>query len=133
MKYIKEKFKSVRVRLFVSLCVVVALIVLFLIIINNVVLESFYLYSKIKNVKLAYEKINGYYNMIEKDENFELNIEDELYKISSKNDFDILIMDEDNMLVFSSDKNFSSTINKINQIISNGYNQNFPIEKAKEN
>ena len=56
MNGIKEKFKSVRVRLFLSLCIVVSIIVIFLIIINNVVLESFYLYSKIKNVRLAYEK-----------------------------------------------------------------------------
>ena len=58
MKHIREKLKSVRVRLFLSLCIVVSVIVLFLIVINNVVLESFYLYSKVKNVKLAYEKIN---------------------------------------------------------------------------
>jgi len=56
MKYMKEKLKSVRVRLFLCLCIVVAMIVLFLIVINNVVLETFYLYSKTKNVKLAYEK-----------------------------------------------------------------------------
>ena len=48
MNGIKEKFKSVRVRLFLSLCIVVSIIVIFLIIINNVVLESFYLYSIVK-------------------------------------------------------------------------------------
>ena len=58
MKGIKENTKSVRFRLFSSLCIIVALIVLFLIIINNVVLESFYLYSKIKNVKLEDAKNN---------------------------------------------------------------------------
>jgi len=123
MNYIKEKLKSVRIRLFLSLCIVVALIVLFLIIINNVVLESFYLYSKTQNVKLAYERINDYYNIIEQNPNTLINIEDELNKISIKNDFDILIMNNKNILVFSSDKNLTSTINKINEMILNSQNQ----------
>ena len=122
MKYIKEKLKSVRVRLFVSLCVVVAIIVMFLIIINNVVLESFYLYSKIKNVKLAYQKINNYYNNLVQNEDF--NIENELEKIATKNDFDILVMSYDNIMIFSSDKNFATSINKINEMILNAQNQN---------
>lgn len=124
MKYLKEKLKSVRVRLFLSLSVVVAVIVLFLIVINNVVLESFYLYSKTQNVKLAYEKINSYYNMIEQNQNTTIDIEEELNKISIKNDFDILIMNSQNILVFSSDRNLTAAVNKINEMILNSQNQN---------
>lgn len=124
MNYLKEKLKSVRIRLFLCLCIVVAIIVLFLIVINNVVLESFYLYSKTKNVKLAYEKINNYYNIIEQNPNANINIGDELNKISIKNDFDILIMNNKNILVFSSDKNLTSAVNKINEMILNNQNQN---------
>lgn len=123
MNYIKEKLKSVRVRLFLSLSIVVAVIVLFLIVINNVVLESFYLFSKVENVKLAYEKINSYYNIIEQTPSTQINIEDELNKISIKNDFDILIMNKQNILIFSSDKSLASTINKINEMILNSQNQ----------
>lgn len=123
MNYLKEKLKSVRVRLFLSLCVVVAIIVLFLIVINSAVLESFYLYSKINSVKLAYEKINGYYNILEENPNAPINIEEELERISSKNDFDILIVNNQNILIFSSDKSLTSTINKINEIIMNSKNQ----------
>lgn len=123
MNYLKEKLKSVRVRLFLSLCVVVAIIVLFLIVINSAVLESFYLYSKINSVKLAYEKINSYYNILEENPNALINIEEELERISSKNDFDILIVNNQNILIFSSDKSLSSTINKINEIIRNSKNQ----------
>ena len=130
MKYIKEKLKSVRVRLFFSLCIVVSIIVIFLIIINNVVLESFYLYSKIKNVKLAYEKINSYYNTSVQNENFDM--ENELEKISVKNDFDILVMDHENIMLFSSNRNFASSINKINEMIFNGQNQNFVLNNKKE-
>ena len=74
MKYLKEKLKSVRIRLFLCLCIVVSMIVLFLIVINNVVLESFYLYSKTENVKMAYEKINDYYNIIGQNPNVNINI-----------------------------------------------------------
>lgn len=128
MKHIREKLKSVRVRLFLSLCIVVSVIVLFLIVINNVVLESFYLYSKVKNVKLAYEKINSYYNEIQNNSNFQINIEEELEKISIKNDFDILIVNNQNVLIFSSDKNLTSSINKINEVIINNRNENFLLE-----
>ena len=41
-----ENFKSVRFRLFATLCISVFLIIVCLIIVNNVVLEGFYLYSK---------------------------------------------------------------------------------------
>ena len=58
MEKLKNQFKSIRVKLFTSLCIVVILIVLFLIIINNVVLEGFYLYSKTENIKTVYKKIN---------------------------------------------------------------------------
>ena len=115
MEKMKEKFKSVRVRLFFSLCIVVVVIVMFLIIINNVVLETFYLVSKTKSVKVAYDKINDYYN---NRQNY-IDIEDELNRISLKNDFDILIQNDQSILIFSSDKNFSATIDKINELIQN--------------
>lgn len=128
MSHLKEKLKSVRVRLFLSLCIVVSVIVLFLIVINNVVLESFYLYSKVKNVKLAYQKINSYYNIILENPNTTINIEEELEKISIKNDFDILIVNNQNALIFTSDKNLSSSINKINEMIITNRNANFLAE-----
>ena len=59
---LKNNFKSVRFKLFLTLCVVIAIIVLCLVAINSIVLESFYLYSKTRTVKLVYQKINNYYN-----------------------------------------------------------------------
>ena len=43
---IKEKLKSVRVKLFLVLCVVTILLVICLIAINSLVLENFYIYNK---------------------------------------------------------------------------------------
>lgn len=119
MKEIKNKFKSIRVRLFLSLCLIIILIISFLIIINNVVLETFYTYSKTKDVVAAYNVINTYYNS-NQNGNITVNstIETELNKIALRNEFDILIKTEQNILVFSSDKNLSSAMDKVNDIMS---------------
>ena len=77
MKNIKDKLKSIRVRLFLTLCLSVIIIIVFLILINNFVLETFYLYSKQKNLMAVYEKINNYYN----EPNTKIDIELELEKI----------------------------------------------------
>ena len=116
MKKIKESPQTVRFRLFISLCIIVALIILFLIVINNVVLESFYLYSKIKNVKLAYEKIDEMYVGQEEGRYDSEAIENELNKISVKNNFDILVIDNKNTIIYSTSKNLTTTVNKINEM-----------------
>ena len=125
MKNLKDKFKSIRVKLFFSLCIVVILIVLFLIIINNVVLESFYLYSKTENIKTVYEKINKYYNEIALEGNSNIDIDEELNKISVKYDFDILIKNNNNLLLYSSDKDLSTAIDKINELINSKNDFNY--------
>ena len=113
MEKIKNRFNTVQMKLFLSLCIVVIIIVLFLIIINNVVLESFYLFSKTKDIQTSYNKINGYY--IENKDNLEIN--EELNKLSAKNDFDILIKNLDNIPIYSSHKDLSTSIEKINGMI----------------
>lgn len=117
MNKLKEKFKSVRIKLFLSLCIVVTIIVLFLVIINNVVLESFYMYSKTKTIKEAYMTINNYYNSLELGTDINEDLEEALKKIAIKNDFDILIEDGKSITIFSSDQSFQSAIQKINEIM----------------
>ena len=51
MKRVKEKFKSVRVKLFFTLSVVIMLIICLLIVMNSLILEGFYIFSKINTVK----------------------------------------------------------------------------------
>ena len=103
-------FKSIRNKLFVSLCIIVLLIITFLIILNNCVLGKFYLYNKKKNIKTAYSIINNLYN----NENSEEIINAELDRISIKNDFDILIKDEYNESIYISNKDFFSGIFQMN-------------------
>ncbi|NLC88294.1 MAG: two-component sensor histidine kinase [Clostridiaceae bacterium] len=124
----KDKFKSVRVKLFFSFCIAVTIIILFLIIINNVVLETVYLYAKSKKVETAYEKINSFYTETVKIEN----IEQDLNKISMKNDFDILILDNKNELLYTSNKNSSYTINKFNKSINDNDKTEFKEEFSQD-
>ena len=108
-----QKIKSVRTKLFLTLVVTLVVIIVSLIILNSVVLGSFYSYSKKQDLLKVYNTINNYYNSEETNVDLEL----ELEKISIRNNFDILIKN-DTYIIYSSDKNFSSRIN----------NKNLPIE-----
>ena len=62
MDKIKKAIKSVRVKLFLTLSLVILLIIVFLILVNNFVFGQFYLYSKTKELKLVYKTVNEYYD-----------------------------------------------------------------------
>ena len=111
MEMFKEKIKSVRFRLFFTMCIVITVIVLCLITANNLVLETFYLHSKTENVKQVYEKINNYYKY-----NTNVNIESELRRIAFNNNFDIFIKTKAGVYLFSTDKDFYDTLNRLNDI-----------------
>lgn len=112
-KEIKEAFSSVKVKLFFTLSLTILLIIIFLIIVNNFLLENFYLYNKQKTLKAVYETINNYYI----DPTKYTNIETKLEKMSMKNNFDILIKDNNGINVYTTNKNFTSVIGTINDII----------------
>ena len=113
MENIKERFKSIRIKLFLTLCIVVIIIIAFLILTNNVVLESFYLYTKTKNLISIYNKINNYYIEERTDESV---IKLELEKVAINNNFDILIQSENDISIYSTNRNFLSNINDLNAI-----------------
>ncbi len=104
----RSNFKSVRFKLFLTLCFVIAVIVLCLVTINSIVLESFYLYSKTQTVKRVYDKINNYYNL-----NGDSNIEEELQRIAFNNNFDIFIETDQNVIVFSTNRDFYTILEVI--------------------
>ena len=103
---IKEKLKSVRVKLFLVLCVVTILLVICLIAINSLVLENFYIYNKTNTIREVYKEINKYY----KDPDLAINLETELKKIAFRNNFDILIQSDTDLILFSTNKDFLSSI-----------------------
>ena len=104
MKKLNEKFKSVRIKLFLTLSIVIMVIIALLIVMNSIVLETFYTLSKINQVKNEYYIINNLYN-----EN-SVNTEMQLKQEAIKNNFEILIETSDNIVKFSSSESFSITI-----------------------
>lgn len=134
-KKIKDAFSSVKVKLFFTLSLTILLIIIFLIIVNNFLLENFYLYSKQKTLESVYDTINNYYLNPEQYSN----IETELEKISVKNNFDILIKDNKGINVYTTNKSFTSVIGTINDIIDKFNegkeivsNDNFAIRKQRD-
>ncbi|MBR2787159.1 MAG: HAMP domain-containing protein [Clostridia bacterium] len=96
---IRHAVKSVRLKLFFTLCIVITLIILLLVLVNNSVLEKFYLYNKTKGMKNIYEEINTSYNNgipYEK-------IEENLKSIAIKNNLDIIIKSNDNIIMLAVD------------------------------
>lgn len=119
-------FKSIRTRLFLSLCIIVFSIIATLIILNNFVLKQFYEYNKIKQLKDVYNVINYYYNK----QDYEKNLSEELDKIALKNNFNILITSEENVSIYSSNKDFYSAIGDLAfSIIQEERNKNNEIER----
>ena len=99
-------FKSIRTRLFLSLCIIVITIIISLILLNNFVLREFYQYNKENQLKNVYTAINDYYNSY----NNNKDLEEELDKIAINNNFDILIRNNENVSIYSSNKDFYSSI-----------------------
>ena len=112
MKQKNKKFKSIRLKLFTMLALTVMLIMTFLIIANNVVLESYYLFTKQKMLKSVYSKINDYYNS----DLSTAQIENSLEKIAVANNFDILIIDNKNKNIYSSYRNIMIVLNPNNNV-----------------
>ena len=109
---INKKFISIRIKLFYTLTLSIFSIIVLLICLNSIVLESFYTYSKIKDVKEEYEKIN---NIKDITDPFS---QRQIMKDADKNNFEILIYTEDDFLIFASNDTFANTINQNEDITS---------------
>ena len=108
---IPKSLKTVRMKLFITLTVVVTIIIVFLISLNNVVLETYYLFSKKRSLLDAYEYVNNYYKISNENSDFEL----EFYKISLNNNFDMIIKSQTGENIFSSNKNSWDTMIQISE------------------
>ena len=113
MKLNNTLFSSVKVKLFTTLSITILMIIIFLILVNSFALENFYLYSKQRTLKAVYETINNYYKNLEP----ENDIEKELEKISIRNNFDILIKDNNGINIYTTNRNFSNVMESINDMI----------------
>ena len=109
MEKLRERLKSVRFKLFLVMCVVIAFIILCLILVNSIVLETFYLFSKTNTVRAVYSRINDYYSS----NNTNIDLDEELKNIAFKNNFDIVIQADNNIIVFSTNRDFISSIDQV--------------------
>lgn len=128
MSKIRNALKSVRVKLFMTLSLVILLIILFLIIVNNFVFGQFYIYSKTKSLISVYDLVNDYYNG-----EVEGDITSQLEKMAIQNNFDILIKNDQNVNVYTSNKDFFSTFSQMSEM-TNDFDSNFGevIERNKD-
>ena len=99
MEKARQATNSVRIKLFFTLCMVIATIVILLILINNVVLEKFYLYNKTKVMKHTYEQINSSYNNKQVYDKVEENIKN----LAIRNNLDIIIKTDDKIIMLATD------------------------------
>ena len=122
MARINEKLKSVRMKLFLTVCVVVVLIILLLVLINSVVLEKFYIYSKAQNVKKIYNEINNFYDNTNNSEEDVKSLENSIKLAALNNNLEILLKTNDNVIIVSTNAEQLESISKIS----------FCVEKEKE-
>ena len=99
---IKIGLKSIRVKLFLTLSLTILVIIIVLVTLNKTVLETFYIYSKQKELESVYGKVNEYY--LEPD--YEIDLKSELERAAIKNDFDILLKNSSDEVIYASNKDF---------------------------
>ncbi len=129
-------FKSVRVKLFLTLSFIIIGIIIFLILVNNFVFGQFYLYSKRNALKSVYMTVNEYYN-----NGAQGDLSSELEQMAISNNFDILIRNDQNVNVYTSNKDFFSAYGQMNEMTSRfdtgdgeiiEENNNFVISRIKD-
>lgn len=116
-----NKFRSVRTKLFATIIIVFMCILMIVVLLNSAILKTFYTYSKVNTIRSVYEQLNQYY---QKDSQTILNIEEELEKVAARNEFDIVVKTDTNIVAYSTDKDFINATRKIEFIQSLGQNAN---------
>ena len=100
----QNKIKSIRTRLFLTLSITIIVIIVLFIIVNNIILEKFYMYSKQNSLLEAYRSINMYYNSEEQSD-----IEPKLEELEVNYNFEILITTSYNTTIYMSNNDFTPT------------------------
>lgn len=134
MRKINKKYNSIRFKLFITLAISVVIIILFLIVLNNIVLESFYLYTKQGALVDIFDEVNKAYNTNQS----EKVITNVLSNYAAKSNYDIILETQDGINLYTSNENFIQTINEMNALRSNTNrniiyaNKNVNIKKVKD-
>ncbi len=107
----RKIFKSVHAKLFITVCVIMLMTILFLIVVNSAVLETFYYYNKKESSLELFEYIKENINLQDKE-----NFTRELEKISVNNNFDIEIINSSNEIIYTTDGNFVENFGELREI-----------------
>lgn len=106
----KKIFNSVRAKLSITLCIVIIMIIGFLVIVNSVILETLYYNSKKNSSMETYKYIKAHVNGKIDEKTMQ-----ELEKIALNNNFDILII-KDEEILFSSAENFLPNFTDLKEV-----------------
>lgn len=111
MRKIKEFFKSkkenlnrsLRTKLFLIMTITIMAIVLALVLVNSIIVESYYLYYKKETILQSFYKINRY---LTSNNISSSTAELELEKLAINNNLNILIISNSNFVIYNSNKEF---------------------------
>ena len=111
MRKIKEFFKSkkenlnrsLRTKLFLIMTITIMAIVLALVLVNSIIVESYYLYYKKETILQSFYKINRY---LTSNNIYSSTAELELEKLAINNNLNILIISNSNFVIYNSNKEF---------------------------
>ena len=104
-----KKFKSLKTRLFLTVCIVVLIIILFFIVVSKTILESFHYRAKVKDLLEINEQINSQIENIN---------ENGLEKICIQKNLDIVIKNNEN-IIYTDKEDFSNNLKNYNVINEN--------------
>ena len=104
-----KKFKSLKMRLFLTVCIVVIIIILFFVVVSKTILESFHYRAKVKDLLEINEQINSQIETID---------EKELEKICIQKNLDMVIKNNEN-IIYTDKEDFSNNLKNYSVINEN--------------
>ena len=104
----KEKVKTTQFKVFIVMCISTVAVILALIVVNNIVLESFYKISKVQIARNVSTRIGEYYS-----QGMQYNLSSELRQIEIRNNIQILIQGKDDNIIYVGNKDIVETVNKV--------------------
>ncbi len=103
-------FNSIRVKLFFRICIIIFILFIFLAVVSNVVIETYFYYKKTHTLLNFFNQINDLENNLNEEE-----FRKKLDYLCLLNDFDIVIQNNEKEF-YSNTKNFINSFQKIEKI-----------------
>lgn len=104
---LKEANKSIQFRMFLTLSIATIVGIFVIVLINSLVLESFYKYTKIQTAKDIVKRVEDYY-----ENSIQYNIDSQLREIEIKENIQILILSQSGNIVYMGNKDIMNFVDK---------------------